>query len=76
MAIETYMVGTAVLIPPHEAARILRVSVSTLSRLRKRGEGPKFTKVAPRKIWYDAADVRRLATPGANTPAAAAARAT
>jgi predicted DNA-binding transcriptional regulator AlpA len=38
---------------PPEAARYLGVSVSTLARMRVRGDGPPFAKAGPRLCVYD-----------------------
>lgn len=40
------------LMRPKEAARYLRVSVSTLARWRVAGDGPNFSKAGPRAIIY------------------------
>jgi excisionase family DNA binding protein len=41
-----------------ELARLLRVSLSTVKRLRVSGEGPPYVKIGPRAIRYDREAVR------------------
>ncbi|WP_208639116.1 MULTISPECIES: helix-turn-helix transcriptional regulator [Rhodopseudomonas] len=53
-----------------EVAEVLRVSVRTLQRWRSTGEGPRVSKIGPRRISYTAAAV--LAYAGVSQPAAAA----
>ncbi len=40
-----------------EAARYLRIAVSTLAKLRCYGGGPRFAKAGPRLVIYDRADL-------------------
>jgi hypothetical protein len=42
---------------PAEAARYLRVAVSTLAKLRCYGGGPRFAKAGSRLVIYDRADL-------------------
>jgi predicted DNA-binding transcriptional regulator AlpA len=42
---------------PPEAARYLRMAVSTLAKLRCYGGGPRFAKAGPRLVIYDRADL-------------------
>jgi len=38
---------------PFEAAYYLKLTVSTLAKMRLRGDGPMFTKAGPRVVLYD-----------------------
>jgi len=40
------------LMRPKEAARYLRISISTLARWRVEGQGPSFSKAGPRAVLY------------------------
>ena len=40
-----------------EAARYLGLSVSTLAKMRLRGDGPPYSKAGPRIVIYDRADL-------------------
>lgn len=52
------------LITEHEAADILKVSVSTLRNWRYRGEGPAFIKLGKRAIRYRVPDVSAFVEQG------------
>lgn len=54
-----------------EAAQILRTSVPTLERWGKLGIGPRFRNVGGRAL-YTRAELRRVSTPDADHPGAAA----
>ncbi|WND77886.1 helix-turn-helix domain-containing protein [Thalassospiraceae bacterium LMO-SO8] len=41
---------------PH-AAQYLRLSTSTLAKMRLRGDGPPYSKAGPRIVLYDRADL-------------------
>ena len=51
------MANIAVKMRSPEAAAYLRMAVSTLTKLRCRGGGPRFAKVGPRLVVYDRADL-------------------
>ena len=40
-----------------DAAQYLRLSVSTLAKMRLRGDGPVYSKAGPRIVVYDVADL-------------------
>lgn len=40
-----------------EAAQYLRIAVSTLARLRVRGDGPAYSKIGTRIVLYDQRDL-------------------
>ena len=40
-----------------DAAQYLRLSVSTLAKMRLRGDGPVYSKAGPRIVVYDMADL-------------------
>ncbi len=42
---------------PPEAARYLGLSVSTLAKMRLRGDGPTYSKAGPRAVIYDIVDL-------------------
>jgi hypothetical protein len=42
-----------------QAADVLGISVWTLQRMRKRGEGPPITHISPRRIGYTVGNLRR-----------------
>jgi hypothetical protein len=44
------------IIPEEEAARLRNVSVDTLRRQAKRGEGPKRLRLSPRRVGYKRKD--------------------
>lgn len=43
------------------AARMLRLSVRSLERMRQEGNGPAFIRIGLRRIAYDEAEIRRWA---------------
>jgi hypothetical protein len=47
------------LMTPEEVADQLRMSVEALKQMRRRGEGPPFIQVTPRKVLYDEVAVQR-----------------
>jgi hypothetical protein len=44
--------ATPVLLTPKEAARILKISGSSLAKMRMRGDGPPYIWLSPRSIRY------------------------
>jgi predicted DNA-binding transcriptional regulator AlpA len=55
--LEVRLANNAVKMRSPEAAAYLRMAVSTLTKLRCRGGGPRFAKVGPRLVVYDRADL-------------------
>ena len=49
--------GQHALLTPGETARVLRVSARTIERWRSTGEGPKVTRIGPRRIAYRVMDI-------------------
>lgn len=47
----------ALVVTEDEAAKLLRVSVRTLGRLRVDGDGPRFVRLTGRRIGYAVADL-------------------
>jgi predicted DNA-binding transcriptional regulator AlpA len=50
-------VSDSVLLRPPLAAAFLGLSVSTLAKLRLRGDGPPYCKLGPRAVGYRRADL-------------------
>jgi predicted DNA-binding transcriptional regulator AlpA len=50
-------INTAIMLRPPEASTYTRLAVSTLAKLRLRGDGPKFVRLSPRAIGYLQADL-------------------
>lgn len=55
------MTTTTILLKPAEAARILRISVSTLERWRRTGRGPAYLCLSNRMFRYRQEDVKEWA---------------
>ena len=43
---------------PAEAAKIVKLSTSTLAKMRIRGDGPQYTKSGPKVVLYKVSDLR------------------
>jgi len=42
---------------PNEASQFLKLSVSTLAKMRMRGDGPPYSKAGPKMVLYKLSDL-------------------